>query len=215
MLVFGGGDAPYSLEGNLVKQLDLILFGAKHLYQGFGIPFDPEGVLSSLPAIVSVTSGYLIAPYLKIDPQKTVKNISYLLGIGTILLIIGWAWGYIFPINKALWTSSYVLYTSGIATLCLTLTWWLIDLKNYRFGTTFFLVFGVNSLFAYILSIAWVKILFVLPYGEVNAYQGIYENWFVPIAGNLNGSLLFALSHALFFAGILWILYRRKIFIKV
>ncbi|MFT7451939.1 MAG: putative acyltransferase [Patescibacteria group bacterium] len=137
------------------------------------------------------------------------------MGIG-----IGWIWGMFFPINKALWTSSYVLYTTGIALLFLALFIWLIDFKKYKSWAYLFLVFGMNSLFAYILSMVWVKILYTMNWTNglgksTNAYDWLYQEIMVPIAGNLNGSLLFAIVHILIFWAVLLVLYRKRIFIKV
>ena len=112
------------------------------------------------------------------------------------------------------------MYTTGLALLILALFLWLIDFKAYKRWAQPFIVFGVNSLFAYIFSIVWVKLLFIIKLtadkGDLlNAYNWIYQCILVPIAGNMNGSLLFAILHILFFWSILLVLYKKKIFIKV
>ena len=218
LLYFGGGEAPYSLESNLVRQVDLKILGADHLWQGKGIPFDPEGLLSTIPAVITVVLGFLTGRMIATTERK--ELVSRMLIAGLLFTAIGWGWGQFFPINKALWTSSYVMYTTGIAFWILALFLWLIDVKKYQSWAAPFIVFGMNSLFAYVLSIVWVKILFTISWdntagASVNAYQWLYEAIMVPLAGNLNGSLLFALIHILFFWLILWMLYRRRIFIKV
>jgi predicted acyltransferase len=214
---FGGGD-PYGLENNIVRHLDIKLFGESHLWQGKGIAFDPEGLLSSLPSVVTVIFGYLTGQMIGQNEAKSYLPKLLALGLGAI--VAGYIWGFYFPINKSLWTSSYVLYTTGLALLCLSLFIWLIDVQKIKNWAAPFMVFGMNSIFAYVLSMVWVKILFSINWqnesGEAqNGYDALYQNIFVPLAGNLNGSLLFALAHVLLFWAICWILYRKKIFIKV
>jgi predicted acyltransferase len=207
------------LENNLVRKIDLAILGENHVWQGKGIPFDPEGLLSTIPAIVTVIMGYLTGRILKGSPTgtKAIKNIV-LGGGGAIILAL--IWNIWFPINKSLWTSSFVLYTGGIGMLVLGLLYWVIDLKKWRGWTFPFEVFGSNALFVYILSIVWVKIYFLIKIpGEDgisgNAYNYIYSEWFKPLFGAMNGSLLFALTHILIFWLFLLWLYRKKIFIKV
>jgi len=219
ILYFSAQTDPYSLENNVTILVDQFFFGEKHMYHGFGIAFDPEGLLSTLSAIVTVLIGYLVGNLIKNTEKE--KLPLKLLVFGVLLSLIGWIWGLAFPINKPIWTSSYALYTAGLAMLLLTILVWIIDLKGYKKWSSFFVVFGVNPLFIYALSILWVKILIALikftqPDGElVNGYSTLYNTVFVPIAGNINGSLLFGISHIIFFWLIGWILYKKKIFIKV
>lgn len=218
ILYFFGGDAPYELETNVVRQIDLALLGADHLWQGKGLAFDPEGLLSSLPAVVTVVFGFLTGQMIEQTPKE--QLVSRCLTYGIPALALGWLWGFVFPINKSLWTSSYVLYTTGWALLVLSVFIWLMEVKGQKKWAAPLLVFGMNSLFAYILSMVWVKILWVItwtnPAGEVvSAYEWLFSAVLAPIAGNLNGSLLFALLHILIFWAILWVLYRKRIFFKV
>lgn len=218
ILLFGGGNDPFGLETNIVRQIDLSVLGANHLWQGKGIPFDPEGLLSSLPAVVTVVFGFLTGQMIERTPNE--KLVTKCLSFGIPALALGWFWGLAFPINKSLWTSSYVLYTTGWALIVLSLFIWLMEVRGQKKWAAPLLVFGMNSLFAYILSMVWVKILWLIswtnPAGEtVNAYDWLFSSVLAPIAGNLNGSLLFALLHIVIFWAILWILYRKRIFIKV
>lgn len=219
LLGFGKGD-PYGLENNLVRFIDLKLFGEDHLWKGAGIPFDPEGLLSTLPAVVTTIYGYLAGKSLQTNSiLKTVFYRMFLIGFATILF--GKIWGIIFPINKSLWTSSYVLYTLGWALVFLSVLLWLIDIKGYRKWTFPFVVFGTNSLFVYILSIVWLKTYIYLiktsksDGSVINGAEWLYNQLFVPVAGNLNGSLLFAVTHVFIFWIVLLVLYQRKIFIKI
>jgi predicted acyltransferase len=215
---FGTGD-PFSLEGNATVPFDKMILGENHLYKGFGIPFDPEGLLSTLPAIVTAMLGYLAGSLIKQTNKHQVPKTLAMWGIGGI--IAGLAWGQFFPINKPLWTSSYVLYTGGLASMFLGVLVWIIDLKGYKKWTSFFVVFGMNPLFIFALSGLWAITLSRLVHLEtsdgkrISGYSWLYQEVFVPVSGPLNGSLLFALAHIAFFWLIGYILYQKKIFIKV
>jgi predicted acyltransferase len=219
LAVFGSG-SPYSLEGNLVRMIDLAVIGESNMSRKGIIAFDPEGLLSTLPAVVTVLLGYLTGYFLQ--NQHNMKRAVYQITIaGVAAVIIGMVWGLIFPINKYLWTSSFVLYTSGLAIVALTFCLYLIDVKGYRKWSVIFQVFGWNSLFVYVLSIIWVKILLYLikiikPDGSViNGYNWIFNNWFLPAAGYHKGSLLFAFTHVLLFWLIALVLYKKKIQLKI
>lgn len=216
-----GGEAPYSLESNFAREVDLILLGDHHVWHGKGIPFDPEGLLSTLPAIATPMIGYLIGRYIKENKNEFGSWFYKLIGFGLALIILGQIWNLSFPINKSLWTSSYVLYTAGLATILLSLFYWLIDVKGYKKWSNFFIVFGVNPLFAFVVHVLWVKILLYIIRWEnsdgkiINGYSWLYKNIFVPIAGNMNGSFLFAITHIFFFWLMLYVLYKKKIVIKL
>lgn len=219
ILYFFGTNAPYSLEGNVTIPFDSSVFGVNHLYKGFGRAFDPEGLLSSLPAIVTVLLGYFAGVLIK-ETEKNRVPLKLIL-FGSIAAIAGYVWGFAFPINKPLWTSSYVLYTAGLAAILFGLLIFIIDIKGYRKWTSFFVVFGMNPLFIFALSGIWAKTfsrLIRIPDVEGNTIAGstwLYQNVFVPLAGNMNGSLLYALTHIFFFWLIGYVLYKKKIFIKV
>lgn len=214
-----GGSDPYSLAGNPASPFDTALLGVNHLYKGFGIAFDPEGIFSTLPAIVTVIIGYLVGAVIKETPK--IKVPVKLIVFGIIAVITGWLWGLLFPISKPIWSSSYVIYTAGWASLLLALLIWSIDLKGYSRWTSFFVVFGVNPLFIFAFSGLWARVLGRLVHittldGKiVNGSTWLYNNLFVPIAGELNGSLLFAISHVVLFWFLGYILYKKKVFIKV
>ncbi|WP_430973018.1 acyltransferase family protein [Sunxiuqinia rutila] len=219
IIYFMGTGDPYSLESNATIPFDRMILGEQHLYRGFGIPFDPEGLLSTLPAIVTAILGYLAGSLIKQHEKLQVPKQLVLWGIAGV--IGGLVWGQFFPINKALWTSSYVLYTGGLASIFLGVLVWIIDLKHYQKWTSFFVVFGMNPLFIFALSGLWaITISRIIRWegrnGEMqNAYSWLYQEVFVPLAGPLNGSLLFALTHIVFFWFIGYVLYKKKIFIKV
>lgn len=218
MYLMGGND-PYSLEYNFATSIDLSLFGEAHVYKGFGIPFDPEGLLSTLPAMINVVFGYLVGEI--ISTTKDLKKIiSKLVSIGVIGIVLGLVWNLVFPINKPIWTSSYVVYTVGIALLVLALFIYIIDIKEAKKWTTPLLIYGTNPLLIFVLSIVWVKvIIYLVHFGQgedrISGYGWLYKSIFIPIGGNMLGSLLFALFHGLLFWAVGYILYRKKIFLKL
>lgn len=221
LMVWLGGSDPFSLTDNFARKVDLFFFGENHVYQGFGIPFDPEGLFSTLPAVVTVLIGYETGRMItRAKSRPELVNDLYLYGVVT--LFAGYVWGQFFPINKPIWTSSYVLYTGGLAMMVLALFILFIDVKGYQKWTYPLRVFGMNPLFLFILSVFWVKTLsrivrWTTEDGTVmTGLQWIYQSVCVPLLGdNPNGSLLFALMHIFFYWLILRELYKRKIYIKI
>jgi len=195
-----------------------LLLGEQHLYSGFGVYFDPEGLLSTLPSVGTIIIGYLMGGML--HTTKNYNDCARRMAIfGLAITLIGYVWGFIFPINKALWTSSYVLFTGGIATIVLSGLIYAIDIKKWKGGFWVFEVFGTNSIFLFILSGVWTKTIINIKRDldgiSVNAYHYLYKTVFVPIGGELNGSLLFAISHVAGFWLILLWMHRKDIKIKL
>ena len=209
---------PYALKTNLILVIDRFLLGESHLYGGTGIQFDPEGLLSTIPSIVTILIGFLVGTMIKTSNDHE-DNVQRMAMLGSLLIIIGWTWGFILPINKQLWTSSYVLYTGGIAIILLAGMIWLVDIKKIDWSTKPFVILGSNAIFLYALSSIWVKILlkisFELNGKMISGYSYFYKTIFQPLAGNINGSLFFALFHVLIFLLILTWMYRKNIFIKI
>ena len=218
LLWIGGGNNPYSLENNVIRHFDIFLLGEKHLYKGTGIPFDPEGLISTIASIVTVLIGYLVGAMMHTTKNFS-DNIKRMSIFGLSMIAIGLIWGLIFPINKQLWTSSYVLFTGGIATLVLVILSWVIDVKNLKNYFWVFKVFGTNSIFLFILSGLWTKTILKIKFNFdgnlLSGYSYLYKTVFIPIAGEMNGSLLFAFCHVIAFWFILYWLYRKKIFINL
>jgi predicted acyltransferase len=212
LLAFGTGD-PFSLETNFPRTIDLYILGDAHMWHGHTIAFDPEGFLSTLPAVVSVIFGYLLGQVIK--KYQGMNLLAHILLIGNILVITGYIWGMFIPINKALWTSSYVLVTTGIAAVILGILIYLVDIKNWSKWATPFIAFGMNPLIIFILSILWVKTYFIIHIGDQNMYSWLYTTVFKPIVNPTFGSLLFALFHVFGSWLVANILYKRKIFIKL
>lgn len=214
-----GGSDPYSLKENPASGFDAALLGVSHLYRGYGIPFDPEGIFSTLPAIVTVIIGYLAGSLIRNSKKENIP--AKLLIAGGAGIVAGWIWGYAFPLCKPLWSSSYVLYSAGWASVLLGSLIWVTDIKGYSRWSTFFVVFGVNPLFIFALSGLWARILGRMIHlagadGKlVSGSAWLYNNLCVPVAGDLNGSLLYALAHVALFWLLGYVLYKKNIFIKV
>ena len=218
ILWIGGGEDPYSLEHNLIRKIDIFLLGESHLYGGTGIQFDPEGLLSTIPSVVTVLIGYLVGSMLH-TTKDFLDNVKRMSTFGIGLMIVGIIWGLLFPINKQLWTSSYVLFTGGIATLILSLLCFMIDIKKWKKPLWVFQIFGTNSIFLFVLSGLWTKIILRLRFDlegqSISGYGYLYKTLFVPIGGDMFGSFLFAFAHLVGFWLILLWLYRKKIFINL
>ncbi|MFC4218840.1 acyltransferase family protein [Flagellimonas marina] len=181
-----------TLTGNAVLKLDTWLIGPNHMYHGEGIAFDPEGLLSTLPAIVNVVAGYLTGRFIQKNGQNF-ETVAKLMMMGFALVVAGLAWDLLLPINKKLWTSSFVLLTSGIDLFAIAVLVYILDMQKVKRWTYFFEVFGKNPLFIYLLSELFIISLFSIPVEGGSLYGWIAQNVFVATAGGYMGSLLFAL----------------------
>ncbi len=206
-ILFIFGD--YSLTGNAVLTLDKFLLGDSHLYHGEGIAFDPEGLLSTLPAIVNVLAGYVTGKFIQ-QKGNTYEAIFKMLMAGVVLIFIAISWDLVFPINKKIWTSSFVLLTVGLDLVVLAILIYLIDLVKAQRWTYFFEVFGKNTLFIYLLSEVGVILLYFF-----NAYSWIFDHVFRPVFGAYVGSLFFAVSWMLICWVAGYVLDKKKVYIKV
>ncbi len=212
---FPGMD-PYSLEGNAVLRIDRWLLGDSHLYHGERIGFDPEGLLSTLPAVVTVILGWLSGELMAYRSKQKDLLMRDLLVFGLLCGFVGLGWDLFFPINKKLWTSSYVLYAGGISMVLLAASIWLIDVRGWRNGTGFFLAFGANSLFAYVLSEVLIITFTNIRWGEdMDLQSWIYTTVFEPIEGAEFSSFLFAIAYLLLCWLICRWLYVRRIYIRL
>ena len=206
-------------ETNLGAWLDRTILTEAHLWKS-AKTWDPEGILSTLPAIATGLFGVLVGVYLKRKDVEPGNKIAWLFSIGTICVLAGLLWDLQFPINKALWTSSYVLYTGGLATIVLALSYWIIDVNNYNRFTKPFVVYGVNAITVFFVSGLMPRLLnmikLTLPNGEkTGALSWFYQTHFVPYFAPINASLAYAIVFILFFYVILWIMYKKNIIIKV
>jgi len=216
ILYFGNTADPFSLENHVGRMLDVKLVGERHVYGGFGIPFDPEGLLGTISSIAQVLIAYLIGIEL-INKEKTSLSKIQLLGIvGLVFVVAAQLLNIVYPINKPMWTGSYVLFTCGILSLLLAVLMWLIDVKKFDKWTYVFKVFGRNPLISYIMSMIVVKIMItVIKIGDSNLYGWLYSNVYQSIFGNYLGSFLFALTVTMFVWLFAWWLYKNDKIIKV
>ncbi|MGQ0540011.1 MAG: acyltransferase family protein [Gemmatimonadaceae bacterium] len=202
---------------SLAAWLDRSLFG-DHLWRS-SKTWDPEGILSTIPAVGTVILGVLAGGWLGTQRPLT-ERLTSLYGVAALLIVAGLVWNWVFPINKNLWTSSYVLFTGGMAALTLATCTWLVDVLRIRWWTTPFVVFGVNPLLAFIGSGAVARLIYSVirvPYGgeTVPVQRAIYESAFASWLDPRNASLLFAVTFVLVWVGLLWIMYRRRVYLRV
>ncbi len=217
MLSFGD----LTMGGNAGLKLDLWLFGEGHLYHGEGIAFDPEGLLSTLPALVTFLMGYITGQFIGTTSDKTliVKQLAIW---GVMLVVVGLLWNFAFPINKKLWTSSYVLFVGGLSMLIFDLCYYVVDVKGHQQWGKFFTVFGTNAILAYMVSELLIIIISNFIHvtdasGKVlNGHEVTFKYFFASWAGATDfASLLFALSFMLVCWGITGLFYRKDLFLKV
>jgi predicted acyltransferase len=214
MYLFGDSADPYSLTGNAALKLDLFLVGAKNLYTGEGLPFDPEGILSTFPSVVNVIAGYWAGKLIQ-NLGNTTKTIKVIVFSGIILLILSLIWHLGFPINKKIWTSSYVLLTVGYDLILIGILIYVIEVWGKIKWTYFFVVFGRNPLILYILSGILIKMSGFIPLGDETLKSFIYEQGFLRWLPFKDASLMFALVYTL----VIWLIGfwmdKKRIYIKV
>ncbi len=223
-LLYWFGDAGNELTptGNAGYYLDKWIMGESHMYHGEGFAFDPEGWLSTLPAIANVVAGFMVGRYIQqkssqpdgVSMGKTYEGIAKLMLVGALLLFLAYCWNFYFPINKKLWTSSFVLHTVGLDCLILSAVIYVVDFLQKTRWTYFFQVFGKNPLFIYLVSELGVVILYVIRIDNTPLFIWAYKNIYAH-AGAYFGAFLFAVSWMLFCWLVGYILDRKKIYVRV
>jgi predicted acyltransferase len=217
LLVFSSHGDPYDMVNNVGTQLDKYILGDDHLYHGEGVPFDPEGILGTLPAIVNVIIGYYAGKFVK-EPGHNYETTARLLLAGGVLILTALAWNNYFPINKKLWSGSFVLLTTGLDLAILAALIYIIEIKSFNplNWTKFFTIFGKNPLFIYLLSellvISFWKISMA---GNESFYTWINSNVFQNILPGPFGSLLFAVTFMLLCWSVGWWLDKKKVYVRV
>jgi len=207
---FAAGDL--TKEGSLPSYVDRVVFGP-HVWAQARV-YDPEGLLSTIPAISTALMGVLTGTWLRTEKTRYEKAAGMFV-VGAVCVAIGWAWNAFFPINKALWTSSYVMFTGGLALQFLSICYWLIDIQGYRRWAKPFEVFGLNAIALYVVADLIAMLLGVVKVGGEPLGGWIYDHIFASWASPINASLAFAICFVLVCLGLMWILYQRKIFLKV
>lgn len=211
----GGSAGDLSPAGNLGAYVDRLLMDG-HLWRA---DWDPEGLLSTVPAIATTLLGIVAGLWLRTSRPDTDK-VRGLVIAGVVGVAAGYAWHPFFPINKNIWTSSYVLFTAGAASLLLALCYWAIDVRGWRGWTKPFVILGVNAITLFVASALLVKtmILIRVPVADgdpIALSRWVYVSWFVPLASPKNASLLYAIANlVLLFVLLAW-MYRRRIFLRV
>ncbi|SFS57423.1 Predicted acyltransferase [Zhouia amylolytica] len=216
LLYFLGGDNPFGLETNLGRSIDLFVIGENHMYNGFGIPFDPEGLLGTLSSSAQVLLGYIIGKNILQKGTPSAYELNRLALISLMLIFISLIWNIIYPINKPLWTGSYTLYTTGIITGVWGILIWIIDIRKKDRWTLPFKVFGQNPLASYILSIIVVKLfIYVFKVGNTSLYGWSFKNIFQTLFDNHFASFTFALVFTFMIWLVAFWLYKKGKIIKI
>jgi len=221
LCLLGNPADPYSLQGWFGTDIDKAILGITHMYKGEGIPFDPEGIVSTMPAVAQVVLGYLVGKYIQEKGKSREQLPTMLNGLfvaAIAMLVAGFCWDMVMPINKKIWTSSYVVYTTGLATLTIATMIYLIEIKGVKSNISqFFDMFGKNALFVFALSAFLPKGLALIKLGDgVTPWNWLYKKVYIHIPGAPeNGSLAYALTVISFMWLICWWLNKKKIYIKV
>jgi len=201
-------------DRNIAAWLDRkLLMG--HLYERTR---DPEGIISTIPALATCAAGLLTGKWLRTQNSMAKKTVA-MVGVGALAIALGKVWNLWFPINKKLWTSSYVLFTAGMALVCLAVCYWIVDNKRLRgWWTTLILVFGMNAIAAYFFAEVVAKLIETFhpgPAAGLSVQQWIYQRLFAPLLSPANASLLYALVFVAFCWSAMAYLYRKHIFLKI
>jgi len=229
LIIFAGEEGTFALNGSISGAIDTALFGEAHVYKGYGIPFDPEGLLGVLSGSATVLFGYLIGNIIRNGKEK-ISAVANIYTIGLISLGIGVVMSIFIPINKPLWTPSYVFYAGGWSVLMLALFIYFIDIKGKEKVFFPFKALGLNPLFAFVMAGVFSKVLgriirwsgtTILEDGTtkevtVSAASWLYRNGCVSIFGsNEWASLMYALCYVAIFTAMAIFLYKKRIIIKL
>ncbi len=203
---------------NMAAYIDRLVFSEAHLWKG-AKTWDPEGLLSTLPALSTGLFGVLMGTILKSKLRTQENKVIWLFVYGFLGVLLGLFWDLFFPINKSLWSSSFVLYSGGIASMFLALCYWLIDVQGFTKFTKPFVVYGVNAITVFFMSGIIGRLLSIIKVGagdqQISLKGFIYETAFTPYFSPYNASLAYAFTFVLFWYIILWFMYKKNIIIKV
>lgn len=204
---------------NLAAYVDRLILGTNHIWTG-SVTYDPEGILSTIPAIGTAILGVIAGRWIAMSTRPLIERIAGLFAGGALVMVLGSMWNWVFPINKNLWTSSYVLFTAGMATVVLATVMWLVEHYNVRWWTKPFVIFGVNPIVAFVGSGVMARLIYTLWKVDYDGksqsiqsviHQVLFLSWLPPRLA----SLAFAVTFVLFWLGILTVMYRRNIILKV
>jgi len=206
-------------DRNLAAWLDRAILGTNHTWSG-SVTFDPEGPMSTIPAIATAMLGVIAGRWIVQKEKPLLERISGMFAAGAIGMMVGLMWNWAFPINKNLWTSSYVIFTAGMACVAIATIMWIVDYCNVKWWTKPFVIYGVNPIVAFVGSGVLARLIYTLWHVSYNGksvaiQDAIYQILFLPWLPPRVASLAFAVSFVLLWYGILAVLYRRNIILKV
>jgi predicted acyltransferase len=210
----GFGTPNLEPAANLGAWIDRSVFTENHLWSS-SKTWDPEGLLGTIPSVATCLLGVFTGTWLKLGKLKTSADLLKIMGAGIVLIILALIWDPFFPINKQLWTSSFVLLAAGLAINILALSYWFIDIKGNKALLPPFLAFGRNAIAAYVLADIIPALIAAIPVGKTNLWSFTYNQLFVPYLSPENASLAGAILTVLIIFIPVWILYKRNITIKV
>ena len=209
----------HTKDRNLAAWLDRAILGANHIWTG-SVTFDPEGPFSTIPAIGTAMLGSIAGRWIALRDKPLLERIAGLFAAGSLGMVLGLMWNWSFPINKNLWTSSYVIFTAGMACVSIATIMWIVDHYGVKWWTKPFVVFGVNPIVAFVGSGVLARLIYTLWHVNYNGasvsiqnaiYQIAFASWLPPRVASLGFALLFVLM----WYGILLVLYKRNIILKV
>lgn len=209
---FGAGDL--SKDGSLAAYVDRAVLGTNHLWAS-AKTWDPEGLLSTLPAVASVLLGVFAGRWMRSEGRTPAERLVGLFLAGNATVVAGLVWDGVFPINKNLWTSSYVLFTAGLAMHTLAVCYWLVDVRGLRRWAQPFAWFGMNAIFAFFFSGVMARLLNLVKVDGRPLKQVIFEGAFDSWLPAHDASLAFALCFVALWTGIVWAMHRRGWYWKV
>jgi predicted acyltransferase len=215
LYVFGDGGNEFSMAGNAVIKFDLFVLGPNHVYKKDVIPFDPEGILSTLPAVVNVLAGYWAGVLIQRNGITRNALINMVTG-GALLIAVGLCWDLLFPISKKLWTSSFTVFTIGVDVMLLGVLVYLIELKKINVANFFFSCFGKNPLFIYLASeLLHITLSSIKLSSGVSIFEWLSINFFQRAFPGAFGSLMTAIVFMFVCWLLAWLLHKRKITIRL
>jgi predicted acyltransferase len=209
----------HTKDRNLAAWLDRAILTTKHTWTG-SVSFDPEGPLSTIPAIATAMLGVLAGRWIGERDRSLLERMCGLFAAGSLGMVLGLMWNWSFPINKSLWTSSYVVFTAGMACVALATIMWIVDQNGIRWWTKPFVIFGLNPIVAFVGSGVMARLIYTLWHVDyqgksVSLVEAIYQGLLVPWLPPRVASLAFALAFVLLWFGILTVLYKKNIVLKV
>ena len=215
LYIFGEPGTWLDMANNAASKFDLSVLGQGHIYKKDSIPFDPEGLLSTLPSVVNVLCGYMAGIFIQ-KKGKSFEGIAKLLMLAVGMIALAHWWNLVFPLSKKLWTSSFVLYTVGWDLAIMAVLVYAIELRKLKYGVQFFNVFGKNPLFIYLFSELFYITLRIIPVNEnQDAFEWVSEQVFQQIFPGPFGSFVTAIAYVMLCWALGWWLDKKRIYIKI